>query len=219
MIVTGNDWQPFFDEEQEKPYYKELRKFLIEEYRLYNCYPAANDIFKAFKVTSFADTRVVMIGQDPYHNPGQATGIAFAVKKGTPEPPSLKNIHKEILAEDVEQGEWSSDTTRWAEQGVLGLNATMTVRAFSAGSHQGHGWETLTDEILKKLGEDDRPRVFMLWGAFARSKKVFITNPNHLILEAPHPSPLSASRGFFGCGHFKKCNEFLKAHNETPIYW
>lgn len=219
MIHVGNDWQPLFDIEQEKPYYLELRSFLKNEYRTKTVFPPMNEIFNAFMLTSFSDTRVVIVGQDPYHEKDQAMGLSFSVREGVEEPPSLKNIHQEIIAEGVEQGLWSSDLTRWAKQGVLLLNSTLTVVEHQAAAHSGKGWEIFTDNAIRALGEDDEPRVFILWGSYARSKKSFITNPSHLILESAHPSPLSAYRGFFGNNHFRLCNEFLKAHGYPPIYW
>lgn len=219
MIHVGNDWQPLFDIEQEKPYYLELRSFLKNEYRTKTVFPSMNEIFNAFMLTSFSDTRVVIVGQDPYHEKDQAMGLSFSVREGVEEPPSLKNIHQEIIAEGVEQGLWSSDLTRWAKQGVLLLNSTLTVVEHQAAAHSGKGWEIFTDNAIRALGEDDEPRVFILWGSYARSKKSLITNPSHLILESAHPSPLSAYRGFFGNNHFRLCNEFLKAHGYPPIYW
>ena len=219
MIHVGNDWQPLFDIEQEKPYYLELRSFLKNEYRTKTVFPPMNEIFNAFMLTSFSDTRVVIVGQDPYHEKDQAMGVSFSVREGVEEPPSLKNIHQEIIAEGVEQGLWSSDLTRWAKQGVLLLNSTLTVVEHQAAAHSGKGWEMFTDNAIRALGEDDEPRVFILWGSYARSKKTLITNPSHLILESAHPSPLSAYRGFFGNNHFRLCNEFLKAHGYPPIYW
>lgn len=219
MIHVGNDWQPLFDIEQEKPYYLELRSFLKNEYRTKTVFPPMNEIFNAFMLTSFSDTRVVIVGQDPYHEKDQAMGLSFSVREGVEEPPSLKNIHQEIIAEGVEQGFWSSDLTRWAKQGVLLLNSTLTVVEHQAAAHSGKGWEIFTDNAIRALGEDDEPRVFILWGSYARSKKSLITNPSHLILESAHPSPLSAYRGFFGNNHFRLCNEFLKAHGYPPIYW
>ena len=219
MIHVGNDWQPLFDIEQEKPYYLELRSFLKNEYRTKTVFPPMNEIFNAFMLTSFSDTRVVIVGQDPYHEKDQAMGLSFSVREGVEEPPSLKNIHQEIIAEGVEQGLWTSDLTRWAKQGVLLLNSTLTVVEHQAAAHSGKGWEIFTDNAIRALGEDDEPRVFILWGSYARSKKSLITNPSHLILESAHPSPLSAYRGFFGNNHFRLCNEFLKAHGYPPIYW
>lgn len=219
MIRVGNDWQPLFDIEQEKPYYLELRKFLKEEYRTKVIYPPMNDIFNAFRLTGFADTKVIIVGQDPYHEEGQAMGLSFSVHEGTEEPPSLRNIHQEIINEGVEQGPWSCDLTRWAEQGVLLLNSTLTVIAHRAASHAGKGWETFTDNAIRALGSDTRPKVFMLWGSYARSKKALISCPAHLILESAHPSPLSASRGFFGNNHFIKCNDFLRKTGQDPVIW
>ncbi len=219
MINVQNDWQPFFDREQVQPYYLELRDFLIGEYRSKTIYPPMGEIFNAFKLCTFENTKVVIVGQDPYHEEGQAMGLSFSVREGTDEPPSLQNIHKEIINEGVETGPWSSDLSRWAKQGVLLLNSTLTVQAHRAASHASKGWETLTDRAITLLGRDERPKVFMLWGSYARSKKALIESKNHLILEAVHPSPLSAYRGFFGCGHFKKCNEFLKQTNQKEIIW
>ena len=219
MINVQNDWQPFFDREQVQPYYLELRDFLIGEYRSKTIYPPMGEIFNAFKLCTFENTKVVIVGQDPYHEEGQAMGLSFSVREGTEEPPSLQNIHKEIINEGVETGPWSSDLSRWARQGVLLLNSTLTVQAHRAASHASKGWETLTDRAITLLGRDKRPKVFMLWGSYARSKKALIESKNHLILEAVHPSPLSAYRGFFGCGHFKMCNEFLKQTNQKEIIW
>ena len=219
MIRVGNDWQPLFDIEQVKPYYLELREFLKKEYSSKVVYPPMNEIFNAFRLTPFNAVKVIIVGQDPYHEEGQAMGLSFSVRENIEEPPSLRNIHQEIVAEGVEQGPWSSDLTRWAEQGVLLLNSTLTVEAHRAASHAGKGWEIFTDKAITVLGRDPRPKVFMLWGSYARSKKVLISNPGHLILESPHPSPLSASRGFFGNGHFAKCNEFLESTGQEPIIW
>lgn len=219
MINVGNDWQPLFDIEQRKPYYLALREFLKKEYSSKIIYPPMNEIFNAFRYTSFANTKVIIVGQDPYHEEGQAMGLSFSVHEYTDEPPSLKNIHEEILQEGVEQGEWSRDLTRWAKQGVLLLNSTLTVEAHRAASHAGKGWEIFTDNAIHALGADYRPKVFMLWGSYARSKKQLIENPAHLILESAHPSPLSAFRGFFGNGHFRKCNDFLRKTGQEPIIW
>ena len=216
MINIGNDWQELFDIEQHKPYYLSLRQFLKNEYSTKTVYPPMNDIFNAFKLTPFADTKVIIVGQDPYHEEGQAMGLSFSVHEDTEEPPSLKNIHQEILNEGVEQGPWSKDLTRWAKQGVLLLNSTLTVVAHRAASHAGMGWETFTDNAIHALGADPRPKVFMLWGNYARS---LIENKSHLILESAHPSPLSASRGFFGNGHFRKCNDFLRQTGQEIIIW
>lgn len=219
MIDVGNDWQLFFDEEQKQPYYEELRKFLKEEYATHVVYPPMNDIFSAFKLTPIADTRVIILGQDCYHGEGQAMGLSFSVHEGVEEPPSLRNIRKEIENEDVLRMEWSSDLTRWAKQGVLLLNSILTVREHEPGSHAGHGWEILTDNVIYLLNCDDNPKVFILWGSYARNKKKLITNSKHLVLESAHPSPLSAYRGFFGNNHFSLANEFLKKNNYKEIMW
>ena len=219
MINVGNDWQELFDIEQHKQYYLDLRRFLKREYATKRIYPPMDEIFNAFRLTGFADTKVIIVGQDPYHEEGQAMGLSFSVHEGTEEPPSLRNIHQEIINEGVEQGPWSCDLTRWAEQGVLLLNSTLTVIAHRAASHAGKGWETFTDNAIRALGSDTRPKVFMLWGSYARSKKALISCPAHLILESAHPSPLSASRGFFGNNHFIKCNDFLRKTGHDPIIW
>ncbi len=220
MINVGNDWQKLFDEEQQKEYYLKLRQFLKAEYSSRTIFPPMNEIFNAFVLCPFASTKVVIVGQDPYHEQGQAMGLSFSVRESVDEPPSLVNIHKEILQENVLRDEfWSSDLTRWAKQGVLLLNSTLTVREHQANAHQGCGWETFTDTCIKALGSDPRPKVFLLWGSYARSKRVFVTNPNHLILESAHPSPLSAYRGFFGNNHFALANEFLERNGEEPIRW
>ena len=219
MINVGNDWQPLFDAEQVKPYYLELRKFLKNEYMTKIVYPPMGEIFNAFRLTSFNNVKVIIVGQDPYHEEGQAMGLSFSVHENVDEPPSLKNIHQEIIAEGVEQGPWSRDLTRWAQQGVLLLNSTLTVVQHRAASHAGKGWERFTDNAIEALGRDERPKVFMLRGSYARSKKALITYPGHLILESAHPSPLSASRGFFGNGHFKACNDFLKSTGQKSIVW
>lgn len=210
---------PLFDKEQEKPYYHELRHFLRKAYEDHTVYPPMDEIFQAFRLTPFASTKVVIVGQDPYHEEGQAMGLSFSVREGVGEPPSLRNIHQEIEAEGVLRGPWSSDLTRWATQGVLLLNSTLTVQAHLAASHAKEGWEEFTDNAIRSLGSDDKARVFMLWGGYARSKKVLITNPQHLILTSAHPSPLSAYRGFFGNGHFTACNDFLISKGESPIIW
>ena len=219
MVSIGNDWDPLLIEEFEKPYYQELREFLKREYGTQKIYPDMHDIFNALKYTPYEKVRIVILGQDPYHGPGQAHGLCFSVKKGIDKPPSLQNIFKELRAEtnfEIPDDGW---LIPWAERGVLLLNTVLTVRAGNANSHKGAGWEHLTDKIIELLDERETPMVFMLWGANARAKKELIFNPNHLILEAPHPSPLSASSGFFGCGHFKAANEFLTAEGLEPIDW
>lgn len=219
MIKVENDWQPLFDEEQVKPYYLALRQFLKGEYATRTIFPPMDEIFQAFRLCPLSSTRVVLVGQDPYHEVGQAMGLSFSVREGTQEPPSLQNIRKELEAEGLLSEGWSSDLTRWAKQGVLLLNSTLTVREHAAASHQGKGWEVFTDRCIEALNQDDSPKVFLLWGSYARSKKVMVTNPHHLILESAHPSPLSAYRGFFGNNHFRKTNEFLVAKGFQPIAW
>ncbi len=219
MIRVDNDWQPLFDIEQNKEYYLELRKFLKHEYATKRIYPPMDEIFNAFKLTPFNSVKAVIVGQDPYHEEGQAMGLSFSVREGTEEPPSLKNIKEELKAEGFDTSAWSSDLTRWAKQGVLLLNSTLTVEAHRAASHASHGWERFTDTAIVELGRDPRPKVFLLWGSYARSKKILIENSAHLILESAHPSPLSAYRGFFGNNHFRKCNEFLIRNGEEPIAW
>ena len=219
MIRVNNDWQPLFDREQVKPYYLSLRAFLKREYASFQVFPPMDEIFNAFSLTPLSKTKVVLVGQDPDHEEGQAMGLSFSVREGTVEPPSLKNIKQELRNEGLLHEPWSSDLSRWARQGVLLLNSTLTVRAHQAASHQGKGWETFTDQCIMALNEDSSPKVFLLWGGYARSKRTMITNPSHLILQSPHPSPLSAYRGFFGNGHFKAANDFLVSHGMEPIVW
>lgn len=220
MINIGNDWQPFFDAEQQKPFYKNLRRFLAQEYATKTVYPPMQDIFKAFELTPIHNTKVVIIGQDCYHGEGQAMGLSFSVRNGVcPTPPSLKNIQKELNSETVERSEWSQDLTRWAEQGVLLLNTILTVRQHEPLSHANQGWEILTDDVIKELEKYDQPIVYLLWGRNAGAKKNLITNQNHKFLESAHPSPLSANRGFFGNNHFAKANEFLIENGLEPVRW
>ena len=206
--------------EWEKEYYQKLRAILKHEYSTTTIYPNMHDIFNALKYVDYESCKVVIIGQDPYHGEGQAHGLSFSVKPGVKVPPSLKNIYKEI-EDDIgsPQPQNNGDLTRWARQGVLLLNAVLTVRAGLANSHSKIGWQNLTDKIIKILNQREKPMVFLLWGAYAGKKQELITNPAHLTLKAPHPSPLSASRGFFGCRHFSKTNEFLKKTGQTPIKW
>lgn len=219
MVHIGNDWDSLLKEEFQKEYYLNLREFLKAEYFSKNIYPPMEDIFNALKYTSYGNTRVVILGQDPYHARGQAHGLCFSVKRGVAEPPSLKNIFKELYNEyGINQPE-CGELTGWAKQGVLLLNTTLTVREASPASHKGRGWETLTDRIISLVNEKTTPVVFILWGSHARAKKSLITNPKHLILECAHPSPLSAYNGFFGCGHFRKTNEFLEKNGLLPIKW
>lgn len=220
MINIGNDWQPFFDAEQQKLFYKNLRRFLAQEYATKTVYPPMQDIFKAFELTPIHNTKVVIIGQDCYHGEGQAMGLSFSVRNEVyPTPPSLKNIQKELNSETVERSEWSQDLTRWAEQGVLLLNTILTVRQHEPLSHANQGWEILTDDAIKELEKHDQPIVYLLWGRNAGTKKNLITNQNHKFLESAHPSPLSANRGFFGNGHFAKANEFLVENGIEPVRW
>ena len=217
--MIDNDWLVPLKKEFSKPYYKDLFEFVKNEYSTTVVYPPADDIFNAFHLTPLKDVKVVILGQDPYHGDGQAHGLSFSVKPGVEAPPSLVNIYKE-LNEDL--GCYIPNNgylKKWADQGVLLLNTVLTVRAHQANSHQGKGWEQFTDAAIMALNGQDRPIVFMLWGRPAQSKKALLDNPNHLILEAPHPSPLSAYRGFFGCHHFSQANEFLKEHGLAPIDW
>ena len=219
MAAISNDWLPVFQGEFRKPYYKQLYQTVMKEYNTRKIYPAPDDIFNAFQLTPFHKVKAVILGQDPYHGEGQAHGLCFSVKPDVEIPPSLVNIYQE-LHDDC--GCYIPDNgylTKWAEQGVLLLNTVLTVRAHQANSHQGIGWEEFTDAAIRILNEQDRPIVFLLWGRPAQMKKAMLNNPKHLILEAPHPSPLSAYRGFFGCGHFSQTNRFLKANGLDPIDW
>ncbi len=214
-----NDWQELLGDELNEPYYQELRKFLIDEYSSRKIFPNMYDIFNALHYTSYADTKVVILGQDPYHEPGQAHGLSFSVLPDVPAPPSLMNIFKE-LRDDLGCFIPNNGCLKpWAEQGVLLLNAVLTVRAHAANSHRGHGWETFTDKIIRLLNEHERPLAFILWGNPARRKKNMITNPRHFIVESAHPSPLSASGGFFGSRPFSRVNQFLQSVGEMPIDW
>ena len=219
MVHIGNDWDELLAGEFEKDYYLKLRSFLKEEYFTKRIYPPMNDIFNALKYTSYENARVVILGQDPYHGEGQAHGLCFSVKEGTPLPPSLKNIFKELDTELKIPAATSGELVGWARQGVLLLNTTLTVREGQPQSHKGRGWEIFTDKIISLMNEKSRPVVFILWGSNARAKKALITNPNHFVLESAHPSPLSAYNGFFGCNHFVLANEFLVSQNEQPIDW
>lgn len=219
MVSIGNEWDEILAGEFEKEYYKKLRAFLAQEYRTRTIYPNMYDIFNAIKYTSYSDVKVVILGQDPYHGPGQAHGLCFSVKEGVPKPPSLKNIFKE-LESDVGAKEPTNGTlTQWAKQGVLLLNTVLTVRAGQANSHRGKGWEIFTDRIISLLNESEKPIVFLLWGANAREKTKLITNKKHKILTCAHPSPLSAYNGFFGCRHFSAANEFLRQAGRETIDW
>lgn len=219
MVNLGNDWDRILAGEFEKEYYKELRRFLITEYRTRTVYPDMYDIFNALKCTPFENTRVVILGQDPYHDEGQAHGFCFSVKRGVEPPPSLKNIYKELASDVGFIPPAHGELTCWAKQGVLMLNAVLTVRAHQANSHKGRGWEIFTDRVISELNNKKTPVVFLLWGAQARQKARIITNPLHIKLETVHPSPLSAYNGFFGCRHFSKCNELLISSGQKPINW
>ena len=219
MVHFGNEWDEIMAGEFDLPYYKQLREFLKQEYFTKEIYPDMNNIFNAMKHASYSDIKAVILGQDPYHEPGQAHGLCFSVQKGCPIPPSLQNIYKELNADLGIPPAPHGELYKWADNGVLLLNTVLTVRRGQANSHKGKGWEIFTDDVIKKLNEREKPMVFLLWGANARSKKQFITNPNHLVLEAAHPSPLSAYNGCFGCRHFSKCNAFLEAHGIEPVDW
>lgn len=219
MGSVTNDWLPVIEEETKKDYYKKLYLFLKEEYARQIIYPKSDDIFNALHLTPLSKVKVVILGQDPYHEPGQAEGLSFSVPKGEKLPPSLQNIYKELQDELGCYIPTSGSLRKWAEQGVLLLNTLLTVRAHAAFSHQGKGWEYFTDALIEAVNKEDRPIVYLLWGKAARSKATMLNNPKHLILESAHPSPLSAHRGFMGNGHFKKANEFLMANNIEPIDW
>ena len=219
MGSVTNDWLPVIEEETKKDYYKKLYLFLKEEYARQIIYPKSDDIFNALHLTPLSKVKVVILGQDPYHEPGQAEGLSFSVPKGEKLPPSLQNIYKELQDELGCYIPTSGSLRKWAEQGVLLLNTLLTVRAHAAFSHQGKGWEYFTDALIEAVNKEERPIVYLLWGKAARSKATMLNNPKHLILESAHPSPLSAHRGFMGNGHFKKANEFLMANNIEPIDW
>lgn len=225
MTNIGNDWDKLLSEETQKEYMKNLHNFLAVEYTEKTIYPPKSEIFTAFSLTPYNEVRVVILGQDPYHQPNQAHGLAFSVKEGNPPPPSLKNIYKEIYnSSKIESTNGakcpqSGDLTRLAKQGVLLLNTVLTVRDSQAGSHRNHGWEQFTDFVISLLNERENPIIFMLWGGDAKKKIPLITNCRHIILTAAHPSPLSAYNGFFGCDHFNKANAFLSEMGEKEIVW
>ena len=212
-------WKTRLAGEFEKDYFVKLTDFVRQEYRQATVYPSGPNIFNAFAHCPFDRVKVVIIGQDPYHEPGQAHGLCFSVQDGTPFPPSLQNIFKEITDALGRPRPTSGDLTRWADQGVLLLNATLTVRAHRAGSHQGHGWETFTDAVIRCLNAERQHLVYMLWGAYAQKKGASIDTSRNLVLTSPHPSPLSAHRGFFGNRHFSRANDYLVALGESPIDW
>lgn len=221
MFKFGNGWDELLSPEAEKDYYKELRAFLKHEYLHsgVNIFPEMDNIFNAFKYTDYSSVRAVIIGQDPYHGFGQAHGLCFSVKKGVQKPPSLVNIFKELQSDLGITPPPHGELTSWAENGVLLLNSVLTVREGNAGSHRNKGWEIFTDRAISLLNEREEPICFILWGGYARAKKSLITESRHLVLEAAHPSPLSAYNGFFGCRHFSKCNEFLRSHGKDEIDW
>ena len=219
MAALEGAWAEALGPEFHKEYYKNLYRFVKQEYATHVIYPPSGMLFTALHLTQLDKVRVVILGQDPYHEPGQAMGMSFSVPEGIEIPPSLKNIYKEIHEDVGEKIPDTGDLTRWAKQGVLLLNAVLTVREHQANSHKGKGWEEFTDAIIKAVEAEDRPVVFLLWGRNAREKKELITNPKHLVLEAAHPSPLSAYNGFFGCKHFSKCNRFLTENGAETIDW
>ena len=219
MAAINNDWLEALQGEFKKPYYKKLFETVNEEYRTRQIFPPADDIFNAFHLTPLHKVKVVILGQDPYHNVGQAHGLCFSVKKGVDIPPSLVNIYKELHDDLGCYIPNHGNLEQWAEQGVLLLNTVLTVQAHHAMSHRGVGWEQFTDAVIKKVNSQNRPIVFILWGAPAQRKASMLNNPNHLILKAPHPSPLSAYRGFFGSKPFSKTNKFLEAGGVEPIDW
>lgn len=219
MPPISNDWAKYLKPEYGKPYYKELYLKINEEYRTHKIFPPAEDIFNAFHLTPLHNVKAVILGQDPYHNDGQAHGLCFSVKPSVDPPPSLVNIYQELHDDLGCYIPNNGYLTKWAEQGVLMLNTVLTVRAHQANSHRGIGWEEFTDAAIRILNEQDRPIVFILWGRPAQMKEKMLNNPNHLILKAPHPSPLSAYRGFFGSKPFSKTNQFLEEHGIEPIDW
>ena len=217
--LSGTDWQLFFAQERAKPYFAELDAFVTAAAAEKNVYPAAENIFAAFRACPVSAVRVVILGQDPYHEPGQAMGLSFSVPDGCKAPPSLRNIFKELEAELGPGCAAHTDLTLWARQGVLLLNTVLTVRAGQANSHKGKGWEQFTDDVIRLLDQREEPVVFLLWGNNAKAKRALIQHPQHLVLTAAHPSPLSAYHGFFGCKHFSKANAFLREHGLPEIDW
>lgn len=219
MVKLNNEWDYILSDEFKKEYYLKLREFLKYEYSHYNIFPSMFDIYNALRYTDYDDVKVVILGQDPYHEKGQAHGLAFSVLDGVAFPPSLQNIFIELQNDLGIKIPKNGNLIPWAKQGVLLLNTVLTVREHYANSHKGKGWENLTTEIIKKLNERKKPVIFVLWGRDAKAKKEFITNPMHYILEASHPSPLSCNYGFFGCKHFSKINRILISSSEKPIDW
>ncbi len=219
MVNIGNDWDKILEGEFDKEYYLKLRAFLKSEYSSHTIHPDMHDIFNALKWTPYSDVKVVILGQDPYHEVGQAHGLAFSVQKGVKIPPSLVNMYKELNNELGCYIPNNGYLEKWARQGVLLLNSSLTVRDGAANSHRNKGWEIFTNRVVELLNQREEPVIFLLWGNNAKEKMEIITNPQHYILTSVHPSPLSASRGFFGCGHFKKANELLERNGKTPIDW
>lgn len=219
MSQITNDWAPALKPEYSKPYYHKLYETIVREYSTYVVYPPSEEIFTAFHLTPLSQVKVVILGQDPYHEEGQAHGLSFSVKPGIDIPPSLVNIYTELQSDLGCTIPNNGYLTKWAEQGVLMLNTLLTVRAHQAFSHKGIGWEEFTDAAIRILNEQDRPIVYLLWGKPAQQKAAMLNNPKHLILTAPHPSPLSAYRGFFGCKHFSKANDYLIQNGLSPIDW
>lgn len=217
--MIGNDWDSLLEDELNKEYFQKLIDFVKKEYKEKTIYPKQSDIFNAFRYTSYKDVKVVILGQDPYHGENQAEGLSFSVKKGIKKPPSLVNIYKELQSDLNIPIEENGSLVKWANQGVLLLNAVLTVEKDKAASHQGKGWEIFTDEVIKLLNKKQTPIVFILWGSYARSKKKYITNQKHCIIESAHPSPLSAHNGFFGSKPFSKTNAFLEKTHQKPIDW
>ncbi len=218
-VQIDSSWKAVLQEEFDKPYFEGLTNFVKQEYQTKRVFPPPKDIFKAFDLCPFDKGEVVVLGQDPYHGPNQAHGLCFSVNQGIPTPPSLLNIYKEIHADLGKPIPDHGNLEHWAMQGVLLLNATLTVVAHNAGSHQKKGWEEFTDAVIQTISDKKEHMVFLLWGAFAQSKSVLIDSSKHLILKAPHPSPLSAHRGFLGCKHFSQTNEYLKSHGLSEVDW
>ncbi|EKB50686.1 uracil-DNA glycosylase [Cecembia lonarensis] len=218
-VKIEESWKEKLSNEFNKPYFDQLAQFVKKEYQTNQVFPKGKEIFNAFQHCSFEKTKVVILGQDPYHGLGQAHGLSFSVREGIPFPPSLLNIFKEINRDLGKEIPSNGNLSRWADQGVLLLNATLTVRAHQAGSHQNKGWESFTDEVIRQLAQEKENLVFMLWGAYAQKKAAFISDDKHLKLHAPHPSPLSAHRGFLGCGHFSKANAYLREKGLPEIHW
>ena len=219
MVSIGNDWDEVLSDLFASENYRNIREFLKKEYSTYTVYPSMYDIFNAFRFTPYGTVKAVLLGQDPYHEPGQAHGLCFSVKKGIPAPPSLVNIFKEMKSDLGIDPPEDGDLTKWAERGVLLLNTTLTVRRGQANSHRNCGWTAFTDGVIQKLSARETPMVFLLWGGNARAKKPLIDGKKHLVLECAHPSPLSCYNGFFGCRHFSKANAFLKEKGLGEIDW